>query len=60
MSNSNVQTICKFSKATATRYLRELEEVWIEKIGTTGVGTMYIMKIKDLKEIQRNYFLALR
>ena len=44
ISNSDVQTICKVSKATATRYLEELEGKWIEKQGTTGVGTKYILK----------------
>ncbi len=32
------------SKATATRYLSELEETFIEKVGTTGVGTSYVLK----------------
>jgi ATP-dependent DNA helicase RecG len=44
ISNSEVQTICKVSKATATRYLGELEGKWIEKKGTTGAGTIYILK----------------
>jgi ATP-dependent DNA helicase RecG len=44
ITNSEVQTICNVSKATATRYLSELEGEWIEKIGTTGVGTSYIFK----------------
>lgn len=44
VSNSEIQTICEVSKATASRYLAELEREWIEKIGTTGVGTMYVLK----------------
>lgn len=44
ITNSEVQKICDVSKATATRYLNELEEVYIEKIGTTGVGTAYVLK----------------
>ena len=44
ISNSEVQTICTVSKATATRYLGELEGTWIEKLGTTGVGTTYVFK----------------
>ena len=44
ISNSEVQTICKVSKATATRYLGELEAEWIDKIGSTGVGTVYVFK----------------
>jgi ATP-dependent DNA helicase RecG len=44
ISNSEVQTICKVSKATATRYLGELEGEWIEKSGTTGVGSSYVLK----------------
>lgn len=44
ISNSQVQTVCNVSKATATRYLSELEADWIDKVGTTGVGTVYIFK----------------
>jgi ATP-dependent DNA helicase RecG len=44
ISNSEVQTVCKVSKATATRYLGELETDWIDKIGSTGVGTVYVFK----------------
>lgn len=44
ISNSEVQTICNVSKATATRYLGELEAEWLDKIGSTGVGTVYVYK----------------
>jgi len=44
ISNSDVQTLCGVSKATATRYLGELETDYVEKIGTTGVGTTYVLK----------------
>jgi ATP-dependent DNA helicase RecG len=44
VSNSEVQTLCSVSKATATRYLGELETDWIDKIGSTGVGTVYVFK----------------
>lgn len=44
VSNSEVQTLCTVSKATATRYLGELETDWIDKIGSTGVGTVYVFK----------------
>jgi ATP-dependent DNA helicase RecG len=44
ISNSEVQTVCNVSKATATRYLGELEAEWIDKIGSTGVGTVYVFK----------------
>lgn len=44
INNSDVQEICKVSKPTATRYLGELEGVYIEKVGSTGVGTAYILK----------------
>lgn len=44
VTNSEVQKICNVSKATATRYLNELEEGFLEKIGTTGVGTTYVLK----------------
>lgn len=44
ITNSIVQDLCKVSKATATRYLNELEGDFIEKIGKTGVGTSYVLK----------------
>lgn len=44
ISNSEVQTICNVSKATATRYLGDLEAEWLDKIGSTGVGTVYMFK----------------
>lgn len=48
ISNSEVQTICAVSKATATRYLTEMETKWITKIGKTGVGTVYVLKGLDM------------
>lgn len=44
ISNSIVQEICEVSKATATRYLAELEKEYITKIGITGAGTIYVLK----------------
>jgi ATP-dependent DNA helicase RecG len=44
IGNSEVQELCGVSKATATRYLSELEENYIEKQGSTGVGTTYVLK----------------
>lgn len=44
ISNSVVQMICDVSKPTATRYLGELEAEWLDKIGTTGAGTAYVLK----------------
>jgi ATP-dependent DNA helicase RecG len=44
ISNSQVQSICAVSKATATRYLGTLETEWLDKIGSTGVGTVYVFK----------------
>lgn len=44
ISNTEVQNISMVSKATATRYLGELEGRMLEKIGTTGVGTRYVLK----------------
>jgi hypothetical protein len=41
------QTICNVSKASATRYLSILEGEWIEKQGTTGVGTIYVLKVHN-------------
>ena len=43
-TNSEVQKLCEVSKATATRYLKELEDNFLEKMGTTGVGTAYVLK----------------
>jgi ATP-dependent DNA helicase RecG len=52
IANSEVQTICEVSKATATRYLGELETEWLDKLGSTGVGTVYVFKglSKDSKK----------
>lgn len=44
ITNSQVQKLCDVSKATATRYLNDLENHLIEKVGTTGVGTLYVLK----------------
>lgn len=44
INNSEVQSLCDVSKATATRYLGELEGKLVGKIGTTGVGTEYVLK----------------
>ena len=44
ITNSEVQKISNVSKATATRYLTELEGSFIQKKGNTGVGTTYILK----------------
>lgn len=44
ITNSEVQKLCEVSKATATRYLKKLEDNFIEKMGTTGVGTVYVLK----------------
>ncbi|HEY9169435.1 MAG TPA: ATP-binding protein [Lutibacter sp.] len=54
ITNSVVQFLCGVSKATATRYLSELESEYIEKVGTTGVGTLYVLKglTKGLKSKQ--------
>jgi len=44
ISNSGVQELCDVSKATATRYLNELEGPFLKKVGSTGVGTVYHLK----------------
>jgi hypothetical protein len=41
---SKKATTFNVSKATSTRYLSELEADWVDKVGTTGVGTVYIFK----------------
>lgn len=43
ISNSIVQDLCKVSKRTATRYLTDLEGTYLEKRGSTGAGTIYIL-----------------
>lgn len=44
ITNTEVQKLSNVSKATATRYLSELEDEYLEKMGTTGVGTQYRLK----------------
>lgn len=44
ITNAEVQKLNNVSKATATRYLSELEDEYLEKMGTTGVGTQYRLK----------------
>ena len=44
ITNSEVQKLFEVSKATASRYLKELEHNFIEKMGPTGVGTVYVLK----------------
>ena len=44
ITNSEVQEICKVSKRTATNYLSDLETNYIEKLGSTGKGTSYVLK----------------
>lgn len=44
INNTRVQELCKVSKATATRYLSDLDGEYIERIGKTGEGTYYKLK----------------
>lgn len=45
INNSTVQQLAGVSKPTASRYLAELEKAgYLQKTGTTGVGTEYILK----------------
>ncbi len=44
INNTIVQQLCKVSKPTATRYLTELESTYLERIGETGKGTIYVLK----------------
>ena len=45
INNSAVQQLCKVSKATATRYLFELEKKkYLHKAGITGAGTGYTLQ----------------
>jgi len=34
----------KLQTSTIEGYLGEMEAEWIDKIGTTGVGTVYVLK----------------
>lgn len=43
-TNSIVQKLCGVSKATATRYLNELEGEYLDRKGDTGRGTYYTFK----------------
>ncbi|WP_210521683.1 ATP-binding protein [Hymenobacter terricola] len=45
LTNTTVQQLAKVSKPTASRYLAELEKAgYLQKSGTTGVGTEYTLK----------------
>jgi len=46
ISNTDFQELYNVSKATATRDLTELVEKYelFEKLGQTGVGTVYVLK----------------
>jgi ATP-dependent DNA helicase RecG len=48
ISNSEFQDLFGVSKATATRDLTELVDKWgiLDKVGLTGVGTVYKLKRK--------------
>lgn len=43
-TNARVQEVCGVTKATATRYLNELEGIYLERVGETGRGTYYKIK----------------
>ena len=44
ITNTQVQDICKVSKRSASNYLAELEKTYLDKKGSTGKGTYYILK----------------
>ena len=44
IDNKKVQEICRVSKSTATRYLAELDGLYLERQGVTGAGTEYSLK----------------
>jgi ATP-dependent DNA helicase RecG len=45
VTNSGVQQLIGVSKSTATRFLNELDRLGLlQKSGTTGVGTEYVLK----------------
>lgn len=41
VTNARVRELCGVSKATATRYLTELDGNYLERVGKTGEGTYY-------------------
>ena len=43
-NNTRIQELCEVSKATATRYLDQLEGDVLLRIGETGRGTYYVIK----------------
>jgi len=43
-TNARVQDICSVTKATATRYLKKLEGMYLDRVGETGRGTYYKIK----------------
>jgi ATP-dependent DNA helicase RecG len=45
ISNSEVQSLLKVSKPTASRYLHDLDGRFLEKVGSTGKGTSYKLKV---------------
>lgn len=51
ITNSEVQNLCDVSKATATRYLNQLEKEFIKRTGKTGRGTKY--ELKDSQRAQK-------
>lgn len=44
IDNKTVQEICEVSKATATRYLSELDGEYLTRRGVTGAGIEYLLK----------------
>ncbi len=49
ITNSQYQNLLSVSKRTATRELQELiEEGWIDKMGTTGKGTTYVFRRREV------------
>ena len=49
ITNSQYQNLLSVSKRTATRELQELiEEGWIDKMGTTGKGTVYVFRRREV------------
>ena len=47
-TNAKVQKLNNVSQATANKYLSELEDEYLEKTGTTGVGTHYRLKVPSM------------
>jgi predicted HTH transcriptional regulator len=56
INNKTYQTVFHVSKSTATRHLEDLEQKGLlQKVGSTGKGTHYILDTKGSRRAQRTH-----